>query len=432
MNVLEFPALGIKLNLNPVAFSIGDFSVAWYGIIIAAGFLLALWYGLRNAKKYGVNPDKMIDVVIGGIIGGIVGARLYYVIFSWSDYKDDLLKIFRIWEGGLAIYGGLIGAILMGALVCKWRKVKFTAMLDLAGPGFLIGQGIGRWGNFINIEAYGTNTTLPWGMTSPKISSDYYSGALNIDPAITFDPEMPVHPCFLYESLWCLIGFLLIFFLIAKRRRFDGEVFLSYVAWYGAGRMVIEGLRTDSLMIPGTRLRVSQILAGALVIAAVVTIIVLRSKIRRSGDPDMLKPYVLTEGWQEELAAMDAEAKAYQERKARRKAGLPPEEEAADAIEVTTEAAEAEAEAGNPDEDSSGSEAAAEAAEKEGGSLDAGNDEDEAATEPAESDGNEVTAKPEEAVSAVQAEERPETDGVPEEAEEEPTEEEKQDGSENH
>ena len=110
MNVLEFPALGIKLNLNPVAFSIGDFSVAWYGIIIAAGFLLALWYGLRNAKKYGVNPDKMIDVVIGGIIGGIVGARLYYVIFSWSDYKDDLLKIFRIWEGGLAIYGGLIVA----------------------------------------------------------------------------------------------------------------------------------------------------------------------------------------------------------------------------------------------------------------------------------------------------------------------------------
>lgn len=337
MKVLEFPGLGLKLNLNPTAFSIGSFSVAWYGIIIAVGFLLALVYGLKYAKKVGVNPDKMIDVVIGGIIGGIVGARLYYVLFSWSEYKDDLLKIFRIWEGGLAIYGGLIGAILVGALVCKWRKVKLTAMLDLAGPGFLIGQCIGRWGNFVNIEAYGTNTTLPWGMTSAKISSDYYAGRLNIDPAITFDPDLPVHPCFLYESLWCLIGFLVIFFLIAKRRRFDGEVFLSYIAWYGAGRVIIEGLRTDSLLIPGTRLRVSQILAGALVIAAIAAIIVLRSKIRRSGDPNLLKPYVLTEGWQEELAAIETAAKADQERRERRKAGLPPVEEEEGGFETAVE-----------------------------------------------------------------------------------------------
>ncbi len=331
MNVLEFPALGLKLNLNPVVFSIGSFSVTWYGLIIAVGFLLALGYGLKYAKKVGVNPDKMIDVIIGGIIGGIIGARLYYVLFSWSDYSDDLLKIFRIWEGGLAIYGGLIGAILVGGLMCKWRKVNFKAMLDLAGPGFLIGQGIGRWGNFVNIEAYGTNTTLPWGMTSEKIESDYYAGVLNIDSSILFDPTEPVHPCFLYESLWCIIGFVVIFFLIAKRRKFDGEVFLSYVAWYGAGRMFIEGLRTDSLMFFGTRLRVSQILAGALVIAAVVAIIVIRRKIKRSGDPDMLMPYVLTEGWQEELAQMETDAAAAQERRERKKAGLPLEDEEADA-----------------------------------------------------------------------------------------------------
>ncbi len=404
MNVLEFPALGIKLNLNPTAFSIGDFSVAWYGIIIAVGFLLALGYGLKYAKKVGVNPDKMIDVVIGGIIGGIIGARLYYVLFSWSDYKDDLLKIFRIWEGGLAIYGGIIGAILAGALICKWRKVKLTAMLDLAGPGFLIGQCIGRWGNFVNIEAYGTNTTLPWGMTSQKIVSDYYAGLLNIDSAITFDPELPVHPCFLYESLWCLIGFLLIFFLIAKRRRFDGEVFLSYVAWYGAGRMVIEGLRTDSLLIPGTRLRVSQILAGALVIAAVVTIIVLRRRISRSGDPDMLKPYVLTEGWQEELAAMEAEAKAYQERKERKKAGLPIEDESEDGLEVTVDEPSSEA------EDESASET--EAAEEDGA---------ETGREPA------AEAITEEEISSAEA-----ADELTETKTEEPTEEEEKDGSENH
>lgn len=342
--VLEFPKLGFELTLNSQAFSIGSFSVAWYGVIIAVGFLLALWYGLSHSKQYGINPDKMIDVVIGGIIGGIIGARLYYVLFSWSDYKDDLLSIFEIWNGGLAIYGGIIGAVLVGGLVCKWRKVKFPAMLDVAGLGFLIGQSVGRWGNFVNIEAYGCNTDLPWGMWSEKIVNDYYNGSLNISDSITFDPYSPVHPCFLYESLWCILGFVLIHFLWTKRRKFDGELFLGYLAWYGAGRFFIEGLRTDSLMIGSTRLRVSQLLAGLLVLVSVIMIIVIRSRIRRSGDPEYLLAYVKTEAWQEELRAMEEEARLYKERKERKKAGLPLDDEAENEYEVTEDSEESEEE----------------------------------------------------------------------------------------
>lgn len=326
-NVLEFPKLGLKLTLHKNIIEIGDFSIAWYGVLIAVGFLLALLYGLKYAKKFGVNPDKMIDVAIGGIIGGVIGARLYYVLFQLDSFRDDWLGIFRIWEGGLAIYGGLIGAVLAGALVCKWRKVKFLPMLDIAGIGFLIGQCIGRWGNFVNIEAYGCNTTLPWGMWSEKIETDYFMDRLNIVEGVDFSPYDPVHPCFLYESLWCLLGFLVLHFIWSKRRKFDGELFLGYLAWYGAGRVVIEGLRTDSLMIPGTRLRVSQVLAGLLVVASVVLIIVIRSKIRRNGDPAYLQLYVQTEGWAEELEQREAELARYREQKARKKAGLPPLEE---------------------------------------------------------------------------------------------------------
>ncbi len=329
MQVLEFPKLGIELTLNPVAFSIGSLSVAWYGIIIAIGFALALVYGMRNAKRLGILPDKMVDVVIGGIVGGIVGARLYYVIFSWKEYQDNLLDIFRIWNGGLAIYGGLIGAITVGYFICKWRKVKFTTMLDLAAPGFLIGQGIGRWGNFVNIEAYGGNTTLPWGMWSEKIFEDY----LDLSSAsLTFDPSEPVHPCFLYESLWCIAGFFLIHFLVSKHRKFDGQVFLSYLAWYGLGRVFIEGLRTDSLMLGN--LRVSQVLAGLMVLFSVVLILVILNRIKRTGDPEYMQLYVNTQDWQAELAQAEETARLEKEKRARKKAGLP----ATDSSEDTQQA----------------------------------------------------------------------------------------------
>lgn len=321
MNELEFPKLGLRLMLSPTAISIGGYSISWYGIMIAIGFLLALWYGMKNAKRVGVLPDKMIDVVICCLPAGIIGARLYYVFFSWDSYRDNLLDILKIWNGGLAIYGGVIGAIVAGFFVCKWRKVKFSAMLDLAAPGFLIGQGIGRWGNFFNIEAYGSNTTLPWGMWSEKIVSDYSTLS---SAGEGFNPMNPVHPCFLYESLWCILGFFLIHFLVSKHRKFDGQVFLTYLGWYGLERLFVEGLRIDSLMLGN--LRVSQVLAGLLVAFSVVAIIVLLRRQQRSGDPEFLKPYVASEAWQEELVTAEEATRLAKEKKERKKAGLPIEE----------------------------------------------------------------------------------------------------------
>lgn len=292
-NVISFPALGLEFAVNPLAFSIGNVHIYWYGIIIALAFGLALLYCIPRAKLLGLHSDRVIDVVIGGTIGGIVGARLYYVIFAWDEFAGDLPRIFMTWTGGMAIYGGIIGALVVGLLVAKWRHVKAMPMLDLAASGFLIGQGIGRWGNFINQEAFGSNTTLPWGMTSQRIVSylTEKSGEL-AELGVTVDPDMPVHPCFLYESIWCLLGVLLLH-LYCKHRKFDGELFFLYIGWYGLGRTVIEGLRTDSLML-GT-LRVSQLLAAFCVIASVAFIVSRRIKIRNSGDPTLSTLYMDTE-----------------------------------------------------------------------------------------------------------------------------------------
>lgn len=290
--ILEFPKMGIELKFHN-SFSIGSFKIAYYGIIIALGLLLALIYALKKFKQVGVDSDKAIDAIIGGIIGGIIGARLYYVAFTWDSYKDDLWSIFNTRSGGMAIYGGIIGALLVGLIIAKIRKIKLLPLLDVVGLGFLIGQGIGRWGNFFNVEAFGGNTNMPWGMTSPSIVSyleskmDYFASI-----GVTVDPKMPVHPCFLYESIWCLVGFVLLHFYL-KHRKFDGEVFLMYLGYYGLGRFFIEGLRTDSLMM-GT-LRVSQVLAGLLVIAAILTIVIIRMKIKSNHDPEYLKLFTLTD-----------------------------------------------------------------------------------------------------------------------------------------
>lgn len=306
-NPLSFPKLGLTLNFDRVAFSIGGFNVYWYGVVIALGFALALIYAFKNAKKFGIDPDRMVDVIIGGMIGGIVGARLYYVAFTWDQYKDDLLSIFSTRSGGLAIYGGIIGALLVGGFVCKWRKVKLLPMFDLTGIGFLIGQCLGRWGNFFNVEAYGSNTSLPWGMTSPSIQQELTENLSTLTAqGMDINPLMPVHPTFLYESLWCLAGFLILNWYW-KRRKFDGEVFLMYVAWYGAGRCWIEGLRTDSLMLGPVR--VSQVLAGVCVVVAVAAILIIRNKMEKSSDPDYRKLYVNTEAWQEELRKMEQSSK---------------------------------------------------------------------------------------------------------------------------
>lgn len=290
--IVEFPGLGLHFSFKNY-FSIGSLDIAFYGLIIAVGLFLAIVYAFVQFKKVGVDKDKAIDAIIGGIIGGIVGARIYYVIFAWDAYKENLWSIFDIRSGGLAIYGGIIGALAVGLLIAKWRKIKLRPLLDIVGIGFLLGQGIGRWGNFINVEAFGSNTTMPWGMTSPSITTYLQSKMSYFESiGVTVDPNMPVHPCFLYESIWCLIGFVVLHFYL-KHRRFDGEVFLLYLGYYGLGRFFIEGLRTDSLMVGS--LRVSQLLAGALFVASILAVIIIRFHIKGKNDGEYMKLFVETE-----------------------------------------------------------------------------------------------------------------------------------------
>lgn len=289
---LSFPGLGLEFDINRVAFTVFGISIYWYGVLIAAGFLLGAVYTLRRVKTFGLDGDRFMDLILGGIVFGIICARLYYVIFSWDTYADDPISVFYVRKGGLAIYGGVIGVGIAALLVCRWRKIKRLPALDLGVGGLFIGQAIGRWGNFVNIEAFGSNTTLPWGMHSNSI--EYYLQSQQAHLAsigVTVDPSMPVHPTFLYESVWCLLGFLFVAWY-TKRRRFDGELSLFYIGWYGLGRFFIEGLRTDPLLI-GT-VRVSQIVALLCVIASAVMLIMVHSRIRRANDPCYLPLYVNT------------------------------------------------------------------------------------------------------------------------------------------
>ena len=261
---VSFPGLGIELTIDPVAFSIGNFSIYWYGIIIAVGFTLAFCYVMFNSKRFEINSDKLIDTIIVGLITGIIGARLYYVIFYPGDtYINDPLSILQIHEGGLAIYGGIIGGLAGGLTVAKIKKINIPSSLDLAALGFLIGQCIGRWGNFMNQEAFGTETSLPWGMVSENT---------------LLETNNPVHPCFLYESLWCLLGFILLDIFSRKFRKYNGQIFLLYIVWYGTERFLVEGLRTDSLMIPYVNLRVSQVLAVVSVIISIIFLVIFKNK----------------------------------------------------------------------------------------------------------------------------------------------------------
>ena len=279
---------GIKLDNVMFTIPGTNFEIYWYGFLIALGILVAMIFGFKRMKTVGIDPDRATDAVIGGVIGAVIGARLYYVIFSLDKYLTadgglDFKAIINVRDGGLAIYGGLIGAVLVGGIIAKIRKLKLTALLDVIGPCFLIGQAIGRWGNFFNVEAFGSNTTLPWGMMSSRtiqyLADNYDTLALN--SGVTVDYNLPVHPCFLYESIWCLIGFIVLS-LYLKHRKFDGELFLMYIGWYGLGRFFIEGLRTDSLYFG--KIRVSQLVAGTCVLAAVILILVFRGMVRRAGD----------------------------------------------------------------------------------------------------------------------------------------------------
>lgn len=297
---LSFPGLGLEFAINRVAFSIGNMPIYWYGIIIAAAFLAAAAYALSRSRAFGLDSDRVIDVILCGVLFGIVGARLYYVAFQWDTYADNLMSVFDIRSGGIAVYGGIIGGVIAGMLACKWRKVKMMPMLDLAAGSLFLGQAIGRWGNFVNIEAFGSNTDVPWGMASPSIS--WYLQQNSADLAklgVTVDPNMPVHPTFFYESMWCLLGFLFIAWF-TSRRRFDGQIWLIYLGWYGLGRFFIEGLRTDSLMLGS--MRVSQIVALLCVLASAFAFFTTLSKIRRANDPDYMMLYVNTDEGKSVLA----------------------------------------------------------------------------------------------------------------------------------
>lgn len=277
-----FEGLGIDFDIPSVAFTIFGHDVNWYGVIIAFGFILAVLYGGRMAYKWKMSLDGMTDVLIWGTIFGIICARLYYVLFEWSYYKDNLFEIPMIWHGGLAIYGGIIGALIGAAIGCKIGKINMPNLLDLGGLGLLIGQGIGRWGNFFNQEAFGINTTTsPFRMWSLKIKETLLLNADVIaSKGMKVDPDLPVHPTFLYESVWCILGFFVLHYILQHHRKFKGEIFMLYGIWYGLERAVVEGLRTDSLYIGSTTLRVSQLLSMiiAVVFAAALTVCFVKYK----------------------------------------------------------------------------------------------------------------------------------------------------------
>lgn len=266
-SIITFPSFGISWNA-PVAFQVGPLVLRLYALLIVLGMVLAVIYACRRCKQFGLKEDDLLDGVLFIVPFAIICTRLYYCIFSWDYYKDNLLDILKIWEGGLAIYGGVIGAaigIVIFALVKK-DKVNLFAVLDITSLGFLIGQAIGRWGNFFNREAYGAET-----------DSFFRMGLMDAKGQVTY-----YHPTFLYESVWNLCGFVLLHFL-SKKRKYDGQIALGYVAWYGLGRAFIEGLRTDSLY--WGRFRVSQVLAAASCIIAVGLLIFFQI---RKPDPEKL------------------------------------------------------------------------------------------------------------------------------------------------
>ena len=263
---IEFPKFGWTLPLDDtlIEFRIGgmDFTIKWYGVLIALGMLLAVMYGLYRARDFDLDPDRMIDIALVTIPIAMIGARLYYVFFSAdaAAYLADPVTILEIWNGGLGIYGGIIFAFAFGPLICRWRKQSPLAMMDIASLGFLIGQALGRWGNFFNQEAFGGNTDLPWGMTGDIIQAGTHGTG--------YDTSLPVHPTFLYESLWCILGFVLLHVMSRRLYKFKGQLFCSYIIWYGVGRFFIESTRTDSLMI-GT-MKASQLVAILAILGGVV------------------------------------------------------------------------------------------------------------------------------------------------------------------
>ena len=261
---VSFPGLGLDFTINRVAFSIGSFDIYWYAICIASGVILALLYANFNAKRFSVDIDKLLNCFIVGVITAILGARIYYVAFKWDYFSQHLDQVLNIRDGGIAIYGAIIGALLGGLTVAKVQKMKLLPVLDLTMICFLIGQAVGRWGNFMNQEAYGTPTDSLFRMVSEGTGG------------------VAVHPCFLYESVWCALGVLLLHIFSKKWQKYYGQVAFLYMVWYGLERFFVEGLRTDSLYLPfkigNYEPRVSQLLSLLLVVVGIVLLIIFRNK----------------------------------------------------------------------------------------------------------------------------------------------------------
>ena len=275
-SIISFPFLGLELN-PPASINLFGMEIYFYGILIALGFILTMFYCAKTTKHFGLEEDDIYDLMIFLLPAVIIGARLYYVLFSIEDYAGDPLRIFAVWEGGLAIYGGVIAGVITVFFVARHKKIPIGAMLDCATYGLLIGQIIGRWGNFMNREAFGAQTEIfcRMGLTAPNGTTIY------------------VHPTFLYESLWNLLLLIgLIIFERKGKRRYDGQCTLLYFFFYGLGRMWIEGLRTDSLYIGSTGIRVSQLLSLGLVLASGVIMLIIR---RRNTDPAKLHANVVKE-----------------------------------------------------------------------------------------------------------------------------------------
>ena len=281
--VVSFPGLGLTFTLNRVVFPNAPFAIYWYGVIIAIGFLLAVVWCYKRAPAFGIQQDSLFDLLIFAVPLSIVGARLYYIIFYLDLFRNEdgslnWMKMIDIRDGGLAIYGGVIVAILVLIVFTRVKKSSFWAYGDLCVQGLLIGQLIGRWGNFVNVEAYGGVTDLPWRMCSESIANELLQkGLLDSQQQyeLILNGTWGVHPTFLYESLWNLVGLILIYVLSKKLYKFDGQLFCTYLIWYGVGRGLIEGLRTDSLYFFNTPIRVSQMLGFLSAAAGAVLLILL-------------------------------------------------------------------------------------------------------------------------------------------------------------
>lgn len=281
---ISFPNLGIYLKNVGKSIDLFGIEIAYYGIIIGTAILLGFWIAAREAKRTGQNPENYLDMGIIGVIAGIVGARLYYVIFSWDMYKDNLLDIFNLREGGLAIYGGVIAAVISVLVLAKVKHLSAPQIFDTIAMALLNGQMLGRWGNFFNREAFGGYTDSLFAMRLPLDavrSSDVTEQMRRHIERIDGVSYIQVHPTFLYESLWCMV-LLIILFAYRKHKKYEGELFLMYLFGYGLGRFWIEGLRTDQLLLPGVGIAVSRLLAGAIVVGTGAAMLYLRKKHKNS------------------------------------------------------------------------------------------------------------------------------------------------------